>query len=93
MPGLHDCKQMRPSAGNRLYREQNHEIPAHMTKQLTVHNQKQSHCCVVQLRAIVQKKLTTSVEEDSSVSEHYNEVCKREARVRHFLCLLLPLLP
>ena len=28
------------------------------------------------------KKLTTSVEEDASVSEHYNEVCKREARVR-----------
>lgn len=33
------------------------------------------------LRAIMQKKLTTSVEEDASVSEHYNEVCKREARV------------
>ncbi|KAL3152562.1 hypothetical protein ABBQ32_001587 [Trebouxia sp. C0010 RCD-2024] len=32
------------------------------------------------LRAIMQKKLTTSVEEDASVSEHYNEVCKREAR-------------
>ncbi len=29
----------------------------------------------------MQKKLTTSVEEDASVSEHYNEVCKREARV------------
>lgn len=35
----------------------------------------------MQLRAIMQKKLTTSVEEDASVSEHYNEVCKREARV------------
>ncbi|DBA70798.1 hypothetical protein WJX79_008514 [Trebouxia sp. C0005] len=32
------------------------------------------------LRTIMQKKLTTSVEEDASVSEHYNEVCKREAR-------------
>ena len=36
----------------------------------------------MQLRAIMHKKLTTSVEEDASVSEHYNEVCKREARVR-----------
>ncbi len=36
---------------------------------------------VAQLRTIMQKKLTTSVEEDASVSEHYNEVCKREARV------------
>ena len=35
----------------------------------------------MQLRGIMQKKLTTSVEEDASVSEHYNEVCKREARV------------
>lgn len=43
---------------------------------------------VMQLRAIMQKKLTTSVEEDASVSEHYNEVCKREARVRQH-CLLL----
>ena len=43
----------------------------------------------LQLRGIMQKKLTTSVEEDASVSEHYNEVCKREARVR-MLPLIIP---
>lgn len=41
----------------------------------------ESALLVAQLRTIMQKKLTTSVEEDASVSEHYNEVCKREARV------------
>lgn len=40
----------------------------------------------------MQKKLTTSVEEDASVSEHYNEVCKREARVRWLTLLVGPCL-
>ena len=40
----------------------------------------------------MQKKLTTSVEEDASVSEHYNEVCMREARARlHSFCHLCQL--